>query len=379
MGKPAARLGDTTAHGGTVNLGLPTVLIGKMPAACLGDMHVCPMCTPAVPPIPHVGGPISLGSAGVLIGKKPSARISDMTVCVGPPSMPAMGCMTVLVGEAGGGGGGGGGAAAAAKAAQAKGPKAASGFPLAEPPESSESHFIECEFTDSAGKPLSGIPYVLTDPDNREIAGVSTLDGMAYHGGYSKSGSFKLLVPELKNAKWKKSRIGLDEEAAFSVECDLPRDVKTAYLSFIEERGNRRRTIALEEAEVAGKKIEGAWKPDPGDLEAPAAEGDGSLAGERPVYHFLCEAGGLIVLSDALTIVDKVEIELVGEEEGALAEAEYEAVLPSGEIRKGKTDGQGKVLIEDADPGEVDITFPKLEEPDPEAEAGADDSPEPGT
>src|SRR4051794_31246668 len=96
MGKPAARMGDTTAHGGTVILGLPPVFIGKMPAACLGDMHVCPMCTPAVPPIPHVGGPISLGSTGVLIGKKPSARVSDMTVCVGPPSMPAMGCMTVL-------------------------------------------------------------------------------------------------------------------------------------------------------------------------------------------------------------------------------------------------------------------------------------------
>ena len=28
-----------------------------LPAARLTDMHVCPMQTPAVPPIPHVGGP----------------------------------------------------------------------------------------------------------------------------------------------------------------------------------------------------------------------------------------------------------------------------------------------------------------------------------
>jgi uncharacterized Zn-binding protein involved in type VI secretion len=28
MGRPAARLGDKTAHGGTIMLGLPTVLIG---------------------------------------------------------------------------------------------------------------------------------------------------------------------------------------------------------------------------------------------------------------------------------------------------------------------------------------------------------------
>jgi uncharacterized Zn-binding protein involved in type VI secretion len=28
MGKPAARMGDSTAHGGTIVLGCPTVLIG---------------------------------------------------------------------------------------------------------------------------------------------------------------------------------------------------------------------------------------------------------------------------------------------------------------------------------------------------------------
>jgi hypothetical protein len=32
MGKPAARLGDLTAHGGTVTLGDPTIMMGKMPA-----------------------------------------------------------------------------------------------------------------------------------------------------------------------------------------------------------------------------------------------------------------------------------------------------------------------------------------------------------
>src|SRR5688572_17916222 len=111
MGKPAARMGDTTAHGGTVVLGNPTLLIGKMPAAALGDMHVCPMCNG---PVPHVGGAITLGSMGVLLGKKPGARVSDLSVCVGPPSMPAVGCFTVLIGEAGSGSQAGSAAAAAA-------------------------------------------------------------------------------------------------------------------------------------------------------------------------------------------------------------------------------------------------------------------------
>ncbi len=97
MGKPAARLGDPTAHGGSIVIGCPTVLIGGMPAARIGDMHVCPMVNPG--PVPHVGGPISLGSAGVFIGGMPAARVGDMAVCTGPPDTIAMGCPTVLIGE----------------------------------------------------------------------------------------------------------------------------------------------------------------------------------------------------------------------------------------------------------------------------------------
>jgi uncharacterized Zn-binding protein involved in type VI secretion len=68
------------------------------PAARIGDLHVCPMVTPGVPPIPHVGGPISLGCPTVLIGGMPAARLGDMCVCVGPPDAIALGSTTVLIG-----------------------------------------------------------------------------------------------------------------------------------------------------------------------------------------------------------------------------------------------------------------------------------------
>ncbi|MGH8444434.1 MAG: PAAR domain-containing protein [Solimonas sp.] len=68
-------------------------------AARLGDMHVCPMVTPGLPPIPHVGGPISgPGCPTVLIGGMPAARATDMAVCVGPPDLIAKGSATVLIG-----------------------------------------------------------------------------------------------------------------------------------------------------------------------------------------------------------------------------------------------------------------------------------------
>lgn len=95
-GMPAARLGDTTAHGGTVGPPVSgmTVLIGNKPAATLGDNHVCPN----VGPLPHVGGPILKGSATVLICNKPAARVGDQATCTGPPDVIAMGDFTTLIG-----------------------------------------------------------------------------------------------------------------------------------------------------------------------------------------------------------------------------------------------------------------------------------------
>ena len=69
-----------------------------MPAARVSDMHVCPMVTPGVPPIPHVGGPILPPCAvTVLTGSLPQARVTDQAVCVGPPDIIVKGSATVLV------------------------------------------------------------------------------------------------------------------------------------------------------------------------------------------------------------------------------------------------------------------------------------------
>lgn len=66
------------------------------PAARVGDMHACPMVTVLVP---HVGGPIlPPGCPTVLIGGMPAARVGDMAVCVGPPDVIALGSFTVMIG-----------------------------------------------------------------------------------------------------------------------------------------------------------------------------------------------------------------------------------------------------------------------------------------
>jgi len=69
------------------------------PAARIGDMHLCPMVTPGVPPIPHVGGPVmGPGVPTVLIGGMPAAVMGDMCTCVGPPDSIILGSTGVLIG-----------------------------------------------------------------------------------------------------------------------------------------------------------------------------------------------------------------------------------------------------------------------------------------
>ena len=66
------------------------------PAARITDMHVCPLVTGTVP---HVGGPIlGPGVPTVLIGGLPAAVMGDTCSCTGPPDTIVLGSATVLIG-----------------------------------------------------------------------------------------------------------------------------------------------------------------------------------------------------------------------------------------------------------------------------------------
>lgn len=68
-----------------------------MPAAArITDLHGCPASTPGG--APHVGGPIlPPGAPTVFIGGLPAARMGDMAVCAGPPASIITGSSTVLI------------------------------------------------------------------------------------------------------------------------------------------------------------------------------------------------------------------------------------------------------------------------------------------
>ncbi|HEX8327297.1 MAG TPA: PAAR domain-containing protein [Hymenobacter sp.] len=69
------------------------------PAARITDLHTCPLLTPGLPPVPHVGGPIlGPGCPTVLIGGLMAAVLGDVASCVGPPDTLTKGSATVKIG-----------------------------------------------------------------------------------------------------------------------------------------------------------------------------------------------------------------------------------------------------------------------------------------
>ena len=353
-GKPAARLTDMTAHGGTVmGPGVPTVLIGKMPAATMGDQHVCPMVTPGTPPIPHVGGPILLGSTGVFIGKKPAARVGDMAMCVGPPSQVVLGCFTVMIGEAGSGSqAGAAGAAAAASARPPKAPKAVQPMKLSASDSSPvQAYQILAHLKDKGKRPLSGLTYRIEDPDKAILKGASTTDGMIQHSGYSKAGSYQLTLGCLGEVKWSKNPVEIGKESTLTTTTDAEEGTAGAFfVSLVLEDGSRLYMDRINAA-VSGGKLQGKWILEIERWKNLFQDEDLSFSGAEAVAMIRESLG----ISKVVPLDTDFKI-LVKDIHGKpLADQEVEIQQADGTTLKTKTDGSGKVKIKAGNSGSADL------------------------
>jgi uncharacterized Zn-binding protein involved in type VI secretion len=207
------------------------------PAARINDMHVCPMQTPGVPPIPHVGGPIvGPGAPTVLIGGMPAAVMGDMATCTGPPDTilkgsagvlicgkPAarmgdscahggtivVGCPTVLIGETMPGAPpvvvvppmmtNPSPSQQSNNTSQSSSNASSSNTPPPQvkspPPTGPKKTFVAIELKDEAGKPLVGERYVIELPDGSKKQGFLDMNGKARVDGID-PGNCKITFPD---------------------------------------------------------------------------------------------------------------------------------------------------------------------------------------
>ena len=358
MPGPAARLTDPTAHGGVITgPGCPTVLIGGMPAVRVGDMQACPLVNPAPVPPPHATGPVGPpGVPTVLIGGMPAATLGDMTICAGPPGTIAMGCPTVLIGTGGGGGGSASAGGGAAAAAIAGGISAVAGEPG---PQSEGPHWFDIQFVDSAGLPVTEVPYKLTPPDGSAAKGVLTGDGHIRRGGLADQGNFTVNLYSVYNAKWSKDSARMGDPVVLSAQTMGFENGTTAVFSIFKRDMHGGDELVSElKSEVQGDKIKADWTYDFDPQQDPSDPQRQNYS--YPDYYFFVHVEEQKARSGLLLYQDWIEIRLLDHQHKPVPNKKYKLYLASGEIRKGRLDGNGYKKEEKIPPGNCRVEFEDL-------------------
>ena len=381
MSQPAARLGDLTAHGGTVTSGNPTVLINGQPAATVGDMHVCPMCSPG----PHVGGPVMVGAPTVLIGGRPAARVGDACTCAAPsPDVIVQGSPNVLIGGASGAASPG----AAAMAASAHGASLAPGTPGTGATARPLSPWVGVGYQDEEARSVAGWAY-------HAEAGSDERDGQVGSGGQvwadalAESGAVEVGLVGVYGCRWAKDEARVGEEVGMSARCVGIEDGELAQFEVWREAvaadGSFEREKVWEVmGEVAGGRVEAmrpfvfAWTdgsreeatsagdpnyvpesaPPPPDASAEDGGGVGHEEGLAATQAYLVEVsiGGVHrALGGRLQHQDWVEVELATPDGRPLGRASFVIETSDGARRSQVTDGQGTARIDGVPPGPYTI------------------------
>jgi uncharacterized Zn-binding protein involved in type VI secretion len=341
-------MGDMTVHGGSVVVGFPMVLIGGQPAARVGDMHVCPMVTPGVPPIPHVGGPVMPpGAVTVLIGGQPAACVGDMATCTGPPdSIAPPGCPTVLIAQ-GGGGGGGGGAGSGGEASLDTGS-------AAEAAEPGESHFLDVKVVDKGGFPITGLKYSIKTPDNRTETGLLT--GKIKRSG-TEEGDHEISLRGIVDAQWsaKNAKVG-DKVKMTAKTVGIESGEKAELRIFIKDSNFADRQFETIKTKVESDKIEEEWELQVDEKLVKDQDGKKSKNYSSPSFYFVATVAGIQQRSGSLKYKDWIEIEARDDDDQPISRAKYTAYLPNGSVKKGNLDRDGYAKLEDVPPGKVDVS-----------------------
>ncbi len=180
--------------------GVPNVLIGKLPAAVVGDTATC------------VGPPDAIvkGSMGVMISGRPAARMGDTTAHGGSI---ALGCPNVLIGDASPGappvvivppfpGSVQARSSSSGQQGQSEKPEPAKTEPKKAPEKEKPVYSAEFELVGEDGKGVAMEKFRVTLPDGSVREGVTDLQGKIKIDDIETQGSCKISFPELDQDCW---------------------------------------------------------------------------------------------------------------------------------------------------------------------------------
>ena len=224
---------------------------------------------------------------------------------------------------------------------------------------SKDSHWIEFDFVDTAGNPVSGVPYEFTAPDSKEWKSTLGADGKVWWSGPN-TGQGKVKLMSLSNARWsqKEARVGDTVKLTADVE-GYPPGTKATFEIYEQDVVGADDFIVSIEGQTQANKVEVEWEyqyiEDTDDIWSEEGKREKYSA---PEYYFEVTVEWSKARSGLLEYKDWIEIELKDENGKPMANEDYILRFSNGEVRKGKLDANGKKREDKIPPVNHYVVFP---------------------
>lgn len=237
-------------------------------------------------------------------------------------------------------------------------------------------HWIEFVFVDTAGLPVSGVPYRFTDTEAKVSDGKLAANGTIARDGIP-AGQGKVELRTLYNARWSKTMAKVDEVVQMTADVDsITPGTKAVFQVYRRDVKGPPVLVETVLSTTQATMVEAEWKltlpEDSLSIEVPEEGADDAdvekLGYSAPDYYFEVVADLCVARSNILFVEDFIEVEAKDEDEQPLQDEPYVLFACSGEVREGALDGGGHMLEERIPAGMCNLRLPKI--PDTEVEAG---------
>jgi hypothetical protein len=267
-----------------------------------------------------------------------------------PPSNKAkiiMGSPNVMFGNGGGGGGGGGGGSSS----QTDG--------SSDEAQVEEQHYLDVNFVDGGGNPVTGAQYRVTSPDGSETQG--TLGGRIRQSGVQE-GDYEVSLRAVTSATWSatSSRVGESLTLTAGI-TGFDSGTRAVFQIFKKTASAADELYDTVEAETSGDSAETEWTFEyRGRDSEPTIGRTQTSRYSFPQFYFIVDVGGCRARSGLVQITDSLRIVLRDENGNPVANEPYVVRFSTGEVRRGTLDSNGEATERNIPPAESRVEFPNM-------------------
>jgi hypothetical protein len=229
-------------------------------------------------------------------------------------------------------------------------------------PKAEGLHWIEYKFVDSAGNPVTGVPFEFTGPDDSSFKSMLTKDGVVKRGGFADEGECNVKLFVVHNAKWSTDSAEVGDEVELTADVEGYEDGTPAALEvWAKDVDGADNFITKIETSVDGAKVHAKWT-----YGHPEGSGETDAAEEKPgysapEYYFIAGVRDSKARSGLLGFKYWIELRLKNAQGNPIANEKYRVVFASGETREGTLDRSGYAKIKDVPCGAWDVVLPDID------------------